>query len=75
MITSNIDINERLVNDLVGRVTQFRYSNNALTVVYVKFNDDSSGLEATRSDVTARQYHWVPTKKRELLFGLRKNRQ
>ena len=75
MITSNIDINERLVNGLVGRVTQFRYSNNALTVVYIKFNDDSSGLEAIRSDVTARQYHWVPIKKRELLFGLRKNRQ
>ena len=28
-----------------------------------------------RSDVTARQYHWVPTKKREALFGLRKNKQ
>ena len=28
-----------------------------------------------RSYVTARQYHWVPMKKREALFGLRKNRQ
>ena len=28
-----------------------------------------------RSDVTARQYYWVPIKKREALFGLRNNRQ
>ena len=28
-----------------------------------------------RSDVAARQYHWVPIKKHEALFGLRKNRQ
>ena len=75
MITSNIDINDRLVNGLVGRVTQFKYSNNVVSFVYVKFNDDIVGLEAMRSDVTARQYHWVPIKKREALFGLRKNRQ
>ena len=75
IITSNIDINDRLVNGLVGRVTQFKYSNNVVSVVFVKFNDDIVGLEAMRSDVTARQYHWVPIKKREALFGLRKNRQ
>ena len=28
-----------------------------------------------RSDVTARQYHWVPIKKREGLFGLRAAKQ
>ena len=41
----------------------------------LKFNDGSAGLEAMRSDVTARQYHWVPIKKRQALFGLPKNRQ
>ena len=40
-----------------------------------KFNDGSAGLEAMRSDVTARQYHWVPIKKREALFGLRAAKQ
>ena len=28
-----------------------------------------------RSNITALQYRWVPIKKREALFGLRKNRQ
>ena len=73
MITSNIDINDRLVTALIGRVARFKYSNNVVSVFYVKFNDDSAGLEAMRSDATARQYHWVPIKKREPLFGLQKN--
>ena len=75
MITSKKDINNRLVNGLVGRFTQFKYSNNLLRVVYVKLNDGSEGLDAMRSNITALQYHWVPIKKREALFGLRKNRQ
>ena len=72
---SNIDINDRLVNGLVGWVTQFKYLNNVVSVVYVRFNDDRAGLEAMRSDVTARKYHWVPINKREALFGFRKNKQ
>ena len=75
MITSNIGINDRLDNGLVGSVTQFKYPKNVVSVVYVKFNDESAGLEAMRSDVTARQYQWVPIKRREALFGLCKNRQ
>ena len=75
MIKSNKDINDRLVNGLVGRFTQFKYSNNLLSVNYVKFNDGSEGLDAMRSNITALQYHWVPIRKREALFGLRKNRQ
>ena len=39
MITSNIDINDWVDNGLVGRVTQFKYS-NVVSVVYVKINDE-----------------------------------
>ena len=34
MITSKIGINDWLVNGLVGRVSQFKYSNNVVSVVY-----------------------------------------
>ena len=53
MITSNTGINDRIVNGLVGRITQFKYSNNVVSIVYVKFRADSAGLDAMRSDVTA----------------------
>ena len=53
MLTSNLDIDDRLVNGLVGTVKQIKYKNNEVSVVYVKFNDKNAGREAMQSDVTA----------------------
>ena len=75
MLTSNLDTNDRLVNSLVGTVKQIKYKNNEINVVHVKFNDNNAGREAMQSDVTARQHNWVPIKKHQALFGLRKNKQ
>ena len=41
----------------------------------LKLMAKSARLEAMRSDVTVRQYHLVPVKKREALLGLHNNRQ
>ena len=43
--------------------------------MHVKFNDNNAGREAMQSDVTARQHNWVPIKKHQALFGLRKNKK
>ena len=75
MLTSNLDIDDRLVNGLVGTVKQIKYKNNEVSVVYVKFNDNNAGREAMQSDVTARQHNWIPLKKHQALFGLCKNKQ
>ena len=75
MLTSNLDIDDRLVNGLVGTVKQIKYKNNEVSVVHVKFNDNNAGREAMQSDVTAQQHNWVPIKKHQALFGLRKNKQ
>ena len=53
MLTSNLDIDDRLVNGLVGTVKQIKYKNNEVSVVYVKFNDHNARREAMQSDVTA----------------------
>ena len=53
MLTSNLDIDDRLVNGLVGTVKQIKYKNNEVSIVYVKFNDNNAGREAMQSDVTA----------------------
>ena len=75
MLTSNLDIDDKLVNGLVGTVKQIRCKNNEVSVVYVTFNDKNAGREAMQSDVTARQHNCVPIKKHQALFGLRKNKQ
>ena len=75
MLTSNLDIDDRLVNGLVGTVKQIKYKNNEVSVVYVKFNDNNAGREAMQSDVTAQQHNWGPIEKHQALFCLRKNKQ
>ena len=52
ILISNKDIADRLENCLVGRVTEFKQLNNAVSVAYVKFNDDSAGLVARHLDLT-----------------------
>ena len=74
MLTLNLDIDSRLVNGLVGTVKQMKYKNNEFSVLYVKFNDNNAGRETMQSDVTDRQHNWVPIKKHQALFGLRKNK-
>ena len=46
-----------------------------MKLVYVKFNNNNAGTEATKSDMIARQHNWVPIKKHQALFGLRKNKK
>ena len=46
MLTSNLDIDDRLVHGLVGTVKQIKYKNNEVSVVYVKFNDNNAGRNA-----------------------------
>ena len=53
MLTSNLDIDNRLVNGLVGTVKQVKYKTNEVSVVYVKFNNNNAGSGATKSDVIA----------------------
>ena len=57
MLTSNLDIDDRLVNGLVGTVKQIKYKNNEVSVVYMKFNNNNAEREAMQSDVTARQHN------------------
>ena len=46
MLTSNLDIDDRLVNGLVGTVKQIKYKNNEVSVVHAKFNDNNAGRNA-----------------------------
>ena len=45
MLTLNLDINDRLVNGLVGTVKQIKYKNNEVSVTYVKFSIKNTGRE------------------------------
>ena len=75
MLTSNLDTDDRRVNDLVGTDKQIKYKNNEVSVVYVKFNDNNAGRQEMQSDLTAQQHNWVTIRKHQALFRLRKSKQ
>ena len=39
MLTSNVNLKDRPVNDLVGKVMAFKFIGSDIKVIYVKFND------------------------------------
>ena len=55
MLTANVNIEDRLVNGLVGKVMKFKLVYNQITIVYVKFNDKNAGSITMQSDFFARQ--------------------
>ena len=74
MLTIHIDLEDRLVNGLVGKVMYLRYVNNEVKVIHVKFNDQNAGQQAIQSDIFARQQSWVPIQKYETTFLIKKNK-
>ena len=74
MLTANVNIEDRLVNGLVGKVVKFKLVDHQITIVYVKFNDKNPGLITMESDSFARQQQWVPIMKHEVSFGFKKNK-
>ena len=74
MLLSNIDIEDRLVNGLVGQVKHFKILNGKVKVVYVKFDDFIAGRNLMHSDAIGRSDSWVPIRKIEVTFGFKKNR-
>ena len=73
MLTVNINIQDRLVNGLVGKVEEFKFVNNQVDVVYVSFDEVISGRQVMLSDTAARQHSWALIKKTESSFSIAKN--
>ena len=72
MITSNIDIPNRLINGQLGIVKHFKFEQHKVTTIYLKLDDHKAGLnEINGSDPLARQNKWVPIKKQEALIYIK----
>ena len=72
MLTINIDLEDRLANDSVGKVMYLRYVNDEVKVIYVKFNDKNARQQAIQCDMFARQRNWVSIQKYETIFLIKK---
>ena len=73
MLLSNIDIEDRLVNGLLGQVKDFKIVSGGAKVIYVKFDNATARRNLMHSDAIGRSNSWVPIHRIEVTFGLRKN--
>ena len=60
MVTSNIDLADRLINGQFGVVFDFAYIDSSITKVYVKLDDQNAGKNAMSKDLYASKYKVVP---------------
>ena len=56
MLTINLDIEDKLINGQIGRVTNIAFKNNQVSKIYVKFFDEEAGLNRMRADRYALQH-------------------
>ena len=63
MVTTNIDLSDRLINSPIGTMKYFAIDQNEVETIYVAFDDISAGQKRINgSDIIARNNKWVPMK-------------
>ena len=66
MLTSNIDVSDKLCNGQIGTIHPLKQdSNGNVTTIYLKMDDESAGLQAIRSDTYGSQHNLVPIRRIE----------
>ena len=72
MLTSNVDINDRLINGQMGIVKYFHYdNNNTIKVVYIKFDDENAGRNLSMSNRIGRENGWIPVVQTDTLIKVK----
>lgn len=70
MITSNININDRLVNRMIGQVAYFFISNRHVKTVKLKLDDENIDQIIMQSDLISRENQWIPISKQKLSLSI-----
>ena len=66
MLTSNIDVSDRLINGQIGTVQHFQFDNTGkIAKIYLKMEDQSAGLKKMRTDNFAMRENLVPLERVE----------
>lgn len=60
MLTSNVDISDKLINGQIGTVACVITQNDSIKIIYIAFDNQSAGATKIRSDRLAQQLHAVP---------------
>ena len=73
-LATNINLDDSLVNGLVGDVMEFKESSGVVKTIYIKFTDENTGVTTMKSNRRGRQCHWVTIEKVEASFPAKKKK-
>ena len=73
MITTNIDIEDRLINGQIGTVYNITVQNGIVKKVYIDFSDPMAGLRKKSTDPYGRIHGVVPIERSETDIHVKKN--
>ena len=75
MLTTNINIEDRLINGQMGTVKYIEIKENEVRTRYLELDDKCAGqIRMSGSDVIAKKNKWVPVKREETSIYLSKYR-
>ena len=55
MLTVNLDIQDRLINDQTGNIRHIEFAQSTVYEICIKFSDEKAGLKAMRSSYSGRK--------------------
>lgn len=73
MITVNIHIQDRLINNETGNITNLKFVQGKVRKVFLKFTDEQADLKAMESFYLTIQNSWFLTKKCETEIPIKSN--
>ena len=63
MLTTNIDVTDHLINGQTGVVKYFKFLEDKVDTVYIKFDDINAGKRLIQTDNFFRRNSWRPIKR------------
>ena len=73
MLTTNINIEDRLINGQIGTVKHIEIKGNEVRTIYLELDDKCAGqIRMNGSDIIAKNNKWVPIKREETYIYLNK---
>ena len=75
MLTTNVDVDDRLVNGKIGSIADFKFQEQQVITIYVHFDDQQAVLRKMAKDPVARSTTWAPIERSEASFSFMKKKQ
>ena len=71
MVTTDVDLSDRLINGQIGTVKYFGLNQNEVDTIYVAFDDSSARQKRINgNDVIARNNRWVQSEEKRHQYTL-----